>query len=183
MVMLNGDWVTGDWIQTFTGKQFWPLAPAIDAIDITDIAHALSMQCRYGGHSKHFYSVAEHSYHVSQHVPPEDALWGLLHDATEAYLVDVPRPVKKFLAGYEEIETDLMAAICKRFDLPVEMPASVHRADNMILMDERCALLTKPPANWNEESAHLGVNMRFWGPREAELRFLTAFERLTYSRG
>ena len=74
----------GDWIQTYTGRQFWPLDPRVDEIHIEDIAHSLSMRCCYGGHLTDFYSVAEHSVLVSLHVPQEFALWGLLHDAAEA---------------------------------------------------------------------------------------------------
>jgi uncharacterized protein len=98
---------TGDWIQTYTGKQFWPLSPLPEDIVIEDIAHALSMQCRFGGHVRTFYSVAQHSVHVSLLVEPQYALWGLLHDAAEAYLVDLPRPIKKFSEMgllYQEIE-------------------------------------------------------------------------------
>src|ERR1039457_118422 len=82
-------------IGTFSGLRFWPLDPNPEKILIDDIAHALAHQCRFGGHASRFYSVAEHSVHVSRLCPPEDALWGLLHDASEAYLVDLPRPLKQ----------------------------------------------------------------------------------------
>ena len=81
-------------IGTFSGLRFWPLAPNLEKILVEDIAHALAHQCRFGGHASRFYSVAEHSVHVSQLCLPEHALWGLLHDASEAYLVDLPRPLK-----------------------------------------------------------------------------------------
>lgn len=88
------------WIRTFTGKRFYPLKPTIEDIDILDIAHALSNQCRFSGHSKWHYSVGQHSVYVSQVVrslggSPTDIMWGLLHDASEAYLVDLPTPVKR----------------------------------------------------------------------------------------
>ncbi|MFN9113590.1 MAG: phosphohydrolase, partial [Bacteroidota bacterium] len=70
------------WIQTFSGIAFWPLDPKPEHVRIADIAHALSMKCRYNGHTRKFYSVAEHSVLVSRHVPEEDALWALLHDAS-----------------------------------------------------------------------------------------------------
>lgn len=66
----------GDWIQTFTGRRFWPLDPRPEDVCIEDIAHALSLKCRFGGHCTRFYSVAEHSVHVSNYVPAEFALWG-----------------------------------------------------------------------------------------------------------
>ena len=85
------------WVQTVTGKAFYPLKPDPSLISIEDIAWALSMQCRFAGHVLHFYSVAEHCVYISNSVPMEDALWGLLHDATEAYLTDVPRPLKPLM--------------------------------------------------------------------------------------
>jgi hypothetical protein len=76
---------------TFSGLRFWPLDPEPEKILIADIAHALAHQCRFGGHASKFYSVSENSVHVSRRCAPEDALWGLLHDASEAYLVELPR--------------------------------------------------------------------------------------------
>jgi len=86
------------WIQTISGRKF-PLAePDPNQIDIEDIAHALSMLCRFNGHCTQFYSVAEHSMHVSHEISNDLALAGLLHDAAEAYLGDVPSPLKKELS-------------------------------------------------------------------------------------
>ena len=79
---------------TYTGKEFYPLDPNPADIDIKDIAHALSNCCRFAGHIKSFYSVAQHSVIVSELCEPENALAGLLHDASEAYLSDIARPVK-----------------------------------------------------------------------------------------
>lgn len=73
----------GDWMQTYTGRRFWPLDPVAGDIEIMDIAHALSNQCRYAGHTRFHYSVAQHSVQVSENVAPEHALWGLLHDAPD----------------------------------------------------------------------------------------------------
>ena len=99
----------GDWIQTFTGRAFYVLDPRPEDVDIEDIAHALSMQCRFAGHCREFYSVAQHSVTASWLVPPEDALWGLLHDAAEAYVVDLPRPIKRAwqLESYGIIDRDV----------------------------------------------------------------------------
>lgn len=83
------------WIQTFTGKQFWPLAPKASDVCIEDIAHALSLKCRFGGHVKKFYSVAEHCVRVMKILKPADQLWGLMHDAAEAYLPDIAAPIKR----------------------------------------------------------------------------------------
>src|SRR5690349_636686 len=110
-------WLRGSWMQTFTGRQFYPLDPRLDEIDPLDIAHALSMICRYGGHTKHFYSVAEHCLLMSHAVAPEYALWALLHDATEAYVGDMVRPLKHHMPDYRQIEDNLMEVIAERFGL------------------------------------------------------------------
>lgn len=146
----------GDWMQTYTGKKFWPLDPDPAEIDILDIAHALSNACRYAGHVMRFYSVAEHSVLVSMHVSDPNQKWALLHDASEAYLVDMPRPVKRFLPGYQEAETRLMAAICERFGLPPEMPDEVKDIDNRILVDEREVLMAPSTLDWNLSGPRVG---------------------------
>lgn len=87
------------WIQTFSGRQFFPLEPRVEDVCIEDIAHGLSNLCRYAGHCECFYSVAQHCLLVSRVVPREHALRGLLHDASEAYLIDVPRPIKHSIGG------------------------------------------------------------------------------------
>src|ERR1700744_4853571 len=89
--MMNG------WIQTFTGKKFSPLAPRPEDVDIRDIAHALAMKCRFNGHCSPFYSIAEHSVRVSwllEQQGKREALWGLMHDAADAYLPDLGAPIK-----------------------------------------------------------------------------------------
>lgn len=97
---------------------------------IEDIAHALSHLCRYGGHSEPFYSVAQHSIAASYLVKPENALCALLHDATEAYMVDLPRPVKMKYPQYSIDENILYKVIAKKFNLPLEIPKEVKAADD-----------------------------------------------------
>src|SRR5208282_6622849 len=82
------------WIRTFSGGRFYVLEPRVEDVRIEDIAHALSMQCRFTGHVREFYSVAEHSVWVSRYSHREDALWGLLHDASESYIGDMSTPLK-----------------------------------------------------------------------------------------
>jgi hypothetical protein len=140
----------GDWIQTFTGVEFYPLDPRPEEICIEDIAHALSNQCRYSGHVKHFYSVAEHSIRVLELCPREWHAWALLHDAAEAYLVDLPRPVKRYSEIgrlYREAEDLLMIAICERFGLTWQdpMPEPVERADKAMLWVESRDLMPPNP--------------------------------------
>lgn len=169
----------GDWMQTYTGRKFWPMDPRSDEIFIEDIAHSLSLQCRYAGHCLRFYSVAEHSVHLARHLRWQGvdvALWALLHDASEAYLVDVPRPVKPHLPGYKEAEAKVMAAVCERFGLAAEMPAVVHDADNRIIGDE---LVNLAPMDWHARYTDpLGVNIRCWYPEQAREEFLATFEAL-----
>lgn len=172
----------GDWIQTFTGKAFYPLDPVVADIDIEDIAHALAHQCRYGGHCRQFYSVAEHSVLLSQSVAPEHALWALLHDASEAYLVDVPRPVKAELREYREIEDRLLAAIAARFGLVSAIPPAVHEADRRILTDEAAQLMRAPPMAWSTQAEPLGVRVKCWAPKKAEQWFLFRYAYLTRNR-
>lgn len=172
----------GDWMQTYTGRAFWPLDPRPEEVEIADIAHALSHQCRYAGHCRQFYSVAEHSYLLSRRVAPEHALWALLHDAAEAYLVDLPRPVKRNVVGYAEAEAAVMAAICARFGLPSEMPAEVHEADGRILHDEAAQNMARPPMPWNLPGLPLGLTLQLWSPLRAEAAFLNRYYQLTEVR-
>lgn len=129
------------WINTFTGRQFHPLEPRPEDVDPLDIAHALSLQTRYTGHCPEPYSVAQHSVLVSIHCNPRDALWGLLHDASEAYICDLSRPAKEALrkAGitfYDEIEARIMQAVADRFGLAMPIPPSVKAADELLLTTE-----------------------------------------------
>jgi len=171
----------GDWMQTFTGRRFWPLDPAPGDIFIEDIAHALSRLCRYNGHCLRFYSVAEHSVHLARHVSRASALWALLHDASEAYLADIPRPLKAHLPGYAEMERRVMAAVAQRFALPPEMPEEVKRADDRIIGDER-ANLSQCEARWTVHHEPLGISLFYWGPERAEAEFLTLFRELAEER-
>lgn len=169
----------GDWMQTASGGVFWPMDPRPEEIEICDIAHALSNLCRYAGHCRQFYSVAQHSVLVSHAVPREDALWGLLHDASEAYLADVPRPVKPFLPGYAEAEARVMAAVCARFRLPLEMPESVAHADKAILADEMAQLMASPPRPWDLPVPPFGLSINPLSPLLAGRFFLDRFFELT----
>jgi hypothetical protein len=165
----------GDWMQTHGGRQFWPLDPRPDEISIQDIASALSNLCRYGGHCLRFYSVAEHCVHVANAAPKGFQLTALLHDASEAYLQDVIRPIKSHLTNYFQIEAALESAISSRFGTVHPMPAEVKRIDNAILADERDQIMAKPPADWKLAEPPLGVTLHCWSPERARIEFLAAF--------
>lgn len=144
---------SGPWIETFSGKKFHLLNPHPDEVCIEDIAHALGNVCRFAGHIKRFLSVAEHSVNVSK-LCPNDRLWGLLHDASEAYIGDLSRPMKRLTPvgpPYVEIESRIMRVVCEKFGLPPEMPAAVHAADNAMLMAEKRALMTT--LSWQDDQS------------------------------
>lgn len=171
---------SGDWIQTSSGKMFYPLAPRVEDVDLADIAHALSQLCRFGGHSREFISVAQHSVNVSRHCPefPREAL---LHDATEAYLVDVPRPIKYHLGGYKEAEHKLAIIIGERFGLVLNpLPERVHEEDERALATEKACFHFPAPARW----VHMSRKRRWpedivsWTPQRAESEFLKRAKEL-----
>lgn len=191
----------GDWLQTFSGKKFFPLDPRSEDICIEDIAHSLSRQCRFAGHVKcDHYSVAQHSVLVSTEVeryvsffgnidevitPRLAALAGLLHDASEAYLVDVPRPLKKLpeFAAYREAELYMEEVIATAFNLPrsIALDVLVRQADMVLLVTEARDLMSPLHPDW----AHTPENMVCLeetivplGPRESEDLFLSRFYNL-----
>jgi hypothetical protein len=165
-------------MQTATGKQFWPLDPRPEEIDILDVAAALSKLCRYNGHCDWPYSVAQHSVYVSHQVPPEHALVGLLHDATEAYCADVPRPLKAYLPGYAEIEAGIWRAVAERFRLPVDMPACVHAADNAVLLAEKAQIMRPAPADWRVPGEAAPIRISYWTADQAREAFLARYSVL-----
>jgi hypothetical protein len=160
-------------MQTYTGRQFYPMDPRPDDVDPIDIAHALSLLCRYNGHVTRFYSVAEHCVLMSEAVTPEHALWALLHDATEAYVGDMIRPLKRFMPDYVRAEDRVMQAIAARFGIADSMPADVKDADNRILLTERAALMPSNGHAWGVDSLDpLPVTISGWEPLVAEARYL-----------
>lgn len=169
----------GSFMQTYTGRKFWSMDPRADEVFIEDIAHSLAMQSRYAGHCVRFYSVAEHCVLMARKLRWEGvevALWALLHDSSEAYLVDVPRPVKPYLAGYKDAEAKVMAAVCDRYGLPREMPEIVHDADNRIIGDE---LVNLVPMEWHARyNEPLGVSLKYWSPERAKDEFMATFDAL-----
>ena len=153
--------------------------PEGSPILIQDIAHALSHVCRFTGHTRHFYSVAQHSVLVSQIVPPQDAMAALLHDATEAYLGDVSRPLKSLLPDYKALEARVEAAIFKRFSLPATLPASVHHADAVLLLTEKRDLMPdSEPWPGFDGVEPLPMRIGCWDPAYARFKFYHRFAEL-----
>lgn len=164
------------WIQTYSGKQFFPLNPTVTSINLIDIAHALSHVCRYNGHSVMHYSVAEHSLLLAKHFRdvPELSMLALMHDAHEAYCPDIPRPLKPALPEFERIAAGIQETINIRFELPHEMPESIKDADWLICHDERVELLGDEVASWGIPEG-LGVKIRTLAASDARAFFLIHF--------
>jgi len=177
-------WKPGEAL-TFTGKLVLPLAPRADDVDIVDIAHALANTCRFNGHTRRFYSVAEHSVRVARKVgDPRHKLVALLHDAAEAYTGVVIRPLKRYFPELFEAERRVWAAIAEHYALPEKLPNAVTEADNWALHNELFHLLR---AAQSDEIA--GAMARdndapdCWTPAEARDAFLAEFARLDGFRG
>lgn len=143
----NGSPVLEPWIETYTGIKFHFLDPRREEIAIEDIAHSLAHQCRFSGHTRVFYSVAQHSIEVAK-LSGEALLTGLLHDASEAYIHDIPSPVKPHLKNYREIEDRIMAAIANKFNLIWPLPQIVKDADAICLKAEARGLLPSKGGEW-----------------------------------
>jgi uncharacterized protein len=169
------------WITTSRGGKFYPLEPDIEDIDIRDIAHALAVIPRYTGHTREPFYVAQHSVMVSRLVPIEDALWGLLHDASEAYLMDLPSPIKRWveMAPYRNAEERLMGAICERFGLTSEEPESVKEADRRMLVTESRQLFRRRHPDWHDCAEPYRIAILPWSYVTARLIFLRRFRELT----
>lgn len=165
------------WIQTHSGIKFYLLDPNPEDVLLEDISHALSMQCRFTGHTKFFYSVAQHSVLVSKYCDPKYALYGLLHDASEAYLSDIASPIKKTLNlnGYKDIERKLQFAIYNKFFLKDEEPPNVKEVDLRMLVTEAHSLMSPLHKDWKDPAEGFGFEIEEKSPKQAKQYFLDRF--------
>ena len=165
--------------QTHSGQFFLPGDPQESAIEIEDIAHALSHICRFTGHIKKFYSVAEHSYWVSCLVPPEYQLAALLHDAAEAYIGDIPSGEKNMLQPkIGEIEHNILSVIYKKFGVNyTPIPEPVKYADFVMLLTEKEQLFEHNLFWYPEQDthAHNDVKVVCLEPERACRLFMSRF--------
>lgn len=183
--------VKKSYIITYTGKKFNLLEPKIDDIDILDIAHAQAMQCRWTGHCKHHYSIAQHAYYCSFIGPANEALERLMHDTSESYIGDMNRPLKHYTnAGdaYRSVEAPLQGLIYEAFGMSAHEPASVKIADEAMLYAELEQLLPPIERETGEQNNPFGrseaakIVIEEWTPAHAEKMFLARFNTLYQGR-
>lgn len=180
----------GPYLQTVSGRWVNPFDPDPDQIELTDIARALANQCRFGGHCRTFYSVAQHCVIVSELIEQEgasadDALAALMHDAGEAYLGDLPHPIKhrsELGLMFRAAEEPLERVIRSRFAI-VDPPAAVKRVDRALLASERRAFSAER-WQWPELAGvePLGLQLEAWSPDDAAEAFIRRFEELDSRR-
>jgi 5'-nucleotidase len=180
----------GPYLQTVSGRRVNPFDPDPDQIDIGDIGRALANQCRFGGHCRVFYSVAQHSVIVSEIVERrggdvEDVFAALMHDATEAYLGDMPHPLKHrspLGAAFKAAEDKLEQAIRDRFAIKPDVPL-IKPADRALLAPERRAFSAEE-WHWPELEGvePLDLELTAWAPDEAAAAFARRYAELDARR-
>lgn len=166
-----------------SGQYFDYLHPEASTFTIEDIARSLSRICRFGGHTREFYSVAQHSVYVAEICPREFRMQGLLHDAHEAFIGDMPMPLKTICPDYVAIEHRVEAAVRERFGLPAKLDDSVKVADMRMLARETLEFM---PTHTDEEHAAFLNEFEpgpriyaVWEPKEAYTRFLYWYNAMT----
>jgi 5'-deoxynucleotidase YfbR-like HD superfamily hydrolase len=173
-------------IRTFTGKTFSPLDPCVSDVDIVDIAHSLANLCRYVGHTRRFYTVAQHSVLVAALLRPPHRAWGLLHDAAEAYLGDMAATIKRanvpLGVAYRQVEEQVMRAVAERFGLAWPVAAEVAAADRALFVAEFRDLMHLEPADLERLVASHGQaypeEIVPCSPGEAKAAFLETYRQL-----
>lgn len=175
----------GDWMQVFSGGKIYPLDPRPEEIHLEDIAHALSQMNRYGGHTLFPYSVAQHCILLSYVIDPQYSFLALMHDASEAYLCDIPRPIKKDLTNYSNIENRLMAVIAKKFNFTWPMPEEVKIGDNRMITTERFQVMPKGD-DYNlvpsDKYPAYKIKITEITAKQAKEAFINRFKELTHEK-
>lgn len=175
--------MSGNTILTNAGHYFFFDRPRDHSFPIEEIAHALSNLCRFTGHIRQFYSVAQHSVLVSFQVPPELAMCALMHDASEAYLGDVSSPLKRMLPDYKAIEVQVEEAIAHQYGLPYPMPVEIRTADMTLLITEKRDLCATGPSELDKrywpDIKPLDVHIIPLAPQQARRLFLDRYAELS----
>ena len=186
MTFNGGSAKDGGYFTTYTGKKYNPIHPTLNMVCIEDVARSLSNICRFGGHVQTFYSVAQHSVHVSELCNTADAKEGLLHDAPEGYIGDMVRPLKytDAMTPFREIEEINEKVIVEKFKLQSIMPPSVKYADNVTVVAEALRLFTPHP-QWAldalKKNPHPFKLTEIWSPDEARSRFMNRYLELFHT--
>ncbi|KKL92281.1 hypothetical protein LCGC14_1886250 [marine sediment metagenome] len=192
------DWAAGragQWMQTSLGGRFFPLDPRPEEVHVSDVANGLALDCRYAGQGAvdRYYSVAEHSFHMTCYAqrlgwPPGALLATLLHDAAEAYLNDLPRAVKRAVGtGYTWVEGRVQAAVEQRFGVEQEAKewkSRIKSLDNRIIANEKAAIMRHPqPWAFDQYASLDGVVIHCWNPPQAKKAFLEMYVAVCIAGG
>lgn len=167
-----------DFIRLHSGKKFHILKPALREIDIVDISWALSHICRFTGHTQSFYSVAQHCCHVSDILPDDLKLQGLMHDAQESYVNDLAQPIKQYLPQYKELELRIEQVVARKFGLAFPMPAAVKTADMTMLVTEMRDVMRNTDYHLHPFKP-LTQRIKPWPSTKARIEFLRRFKTLS----
>ena len=184
------------WIHTFTGRKFDPLHPDPGQVVIEDIAHALALKCRFTGHTRTFYSVAEHSVRVAALLGfwghnPQTQLQGLLHDASEAYLPDISATIKHLVSisgtAFAVQEDWIVAEVLTGLGLDdIGHPKTSHevKAADVVLCVTEARDLLHGVSEWSWKTPDpLPEPITAWAWQEAETGFVRAYYRLRGEMG
>lgn len=173
--------IVGPTILTADGNYFDFEAPDPSHFTLHAIATGLANTCRFGGQCWPFYSVAEHSIWVSHIVPKELALHALFHDAAEAFIVDMPKPLKVMLPDYRALEKRIEAVLFPALDLPIEMPPDIKHADRMMLATEQRQLMkNRDDWQWTSGVQPAEIKLECLSPLSAYTQFMARARQLNF---
>lgn len=175
------------WIRTYSGKRFNVFEPRTEDVDIVDIAHALSFTCRFSGHTTQFYSVAEHCLNMCALLPDDLKIYGLLHDAAEAYLTDVPTPIKKQMPDIHILESKVMQVVAVKFKLQYQyfLCREIKDMDWALCVAEAKQFLSEGIKGWTAVLPQKDIRRLPFPPMamsSVEEQFLFNFYRLMEAR-
>jgi hypothetical protein len=170
------DEIKYDWMQTYSGKRFYPYHPKEEDICLIDIAHSLAYTGRFSGHCKTFYSVAQHSVLMSYMC----GIQGLMHDSAEAYVTDIPRPVKIGIPIAKEIEDNILKVIFKKYNIPFPLTKEVKDLDSRFCVTEGEQLLIGGVTNWDMAKYYkpLDIVIEPWEFKKSRFKFIRRFWEL-----